>query len=240
MTGKEISEPSISIISLIYKSPKYADFVYNGIMEKTPEIKEGKAEFYFLVNNGTDEIKRHLKEKGYPHYIFDTPPQKPYPANIGDIYRAWNFAVIKAKGNIVVLVNSDMAFSKDWLENLIKNLDENKVITSRLVESGKIPSIFPHTIVKNFGRSPEEFNKEDFEIFAETIKEDKLALRGTFMPMAIHKSNFIKSGGYPNGNPGGVSGDYYFFYKVLEPMGIKHYTAMDSVAYHIQEGEVSE
>jgi len=229
----------ISIASLIFKSIEYLEFVRNSILEHTPKIREGEAEFYFVCNNATKEVKDYLKRKEIKHYVFETEKQPPYPENIIYIYKAWNYAVKKAKGEIVVLVNSDMAFSRNWLENLVKYLDEKKIITSRLVESGRIPSIFPHTVVKNFGRSPKEFKKEDFEIFAENIKEDKILPGGTFMPLSIYKDVFLESGGFPEKRVE-TSGDFYLFYKILDPKGVKHYTAMDSVVYHIQEGEVSE
>lgn len=243
----------ISIISLIFKSPKYADFVYEGLKKHMPELENGEAEFFFFVNNGTNEIKKHLKEKNYPHYIFNTPPQKIYPLNRPQIYESWNKSVEYAKGDIICFVNSDMWFSKDWLKNLVKNLDKNKIITSRLIESGKIWSATyitdptnlnkyfqAYTITKDFGRTPETFDRDGFEKFAESIKEDKLMPKGTFMPLVIHKSNFIRSGGYDTQiqERTGRSGDFHFFYWILEDMGIKHFTACDSICYHVQEGEV--
>lgn len=238
----------VSIACLIYKSIKYLEFVKKSIEENTPMLKTGDTEFYFVCNNAIDEVKNYLKDNNIPHYIFETEQQPPYPHNIGFIYKAWNFTVEKAKGDIVVLVNSDMAFSKDWLENLIKYLDKNKVITSRLVESGKIQSIFPHTITKNFGRTPETFAKDDFEMFVESVKEDKLESYGTFMPLAVYRENFMKVRGYPEGNiytkfsdrEMTISGDWSLFYFWFLINGVLHYTAMDSIVYHIQTGEVSE
>lgn len=237
----------VSIACLIYRSINYLKFVKKSIEEHTPMLKTGDAEFFFVCNNATDEVKKYLKDNNITHVIFETgpEPQPKYPKNIGYIYQAWNTGVMKAKGDVVVLVNSDMAFSRNWLENMLNKLDMSKVITSRLVESGKIPSIFPHTIVNNFGRKPDEFRKEDFEMFAESVKINMICDGGTFMPIAIAKDNFIKAGGYPEGNRiledgRQISGDQIFFYERLGKLGIKHYTSMDSLVYHIQEGEVSE
>ena len=231
----------ISIACLIYKSIPYLKFVYTNIYEHTPMLRTGEAEFYFICNNATEEVKNYLKENNIPHYIFETEPQPAYPQNIGYIYGAWNFAVERAKGEVVVLVNSDMAFSKDWLENLLKRLDKGKAVSSLSVESGKIPSLLTHTIVKNFGRTPETFQEEKFEQFAEILKEDTEQPHGVFMPMAIHKENFINAGGYPEGNRillgGNISGDWIFFNERLARIGIRHVTSFDSVIYHIQIGE---
>lgn len=243
----------VSIACLIFKSIPFLEFVKKEIDENTPMLKTGEAEFYFVVNKGSGTLEqnfnviRYLKENNIPHYIFDsdpsdTQPQPPYPLNIDYIYKAWNFAADNAKGEIIVFVNSDMAFYKDWLENLLKRLNKNKAVSSLLVESGKVPSLLAHTVVKNFGRTPETFQRKRFEEFAEMLKEDTEQPYGPFMPVAIHKENFIRAGGYPGNrrlNDGGmISGDQILFHERLASLGIKHTTSFDSVAYHMQLGEV--
>lgn len=241
----------VSIACLIYRSIPYLEFVKKGIEENTPMLKTGEAEFYFVVNKGSGTLEqnfnviKYLKENNIPLYILETEPQPPYPQNIGHIYASWNFAVERARGEIIVLINSDMYPAKDWLENLIKRLDKNKVVSSLLVESGKIPSLLPHTVVKNFGRTPDAFQQEKFEQFAELLKEDTEQPFGSFMPLAIHKENFINAGGYPEGNrvlPDGrqISGDWIFFYERLASLGITHTTSFDSIIYHVQIGESQE
>lgn len=237
----------VSIVSLIFTSKEYADFLYYQLMDNTPILKTGEAEFYFVVNfkkGESESVIAHLNNMARKYYIYDKEPeQKEYPNNIGSIYNAWNFAAEKASGEIIVFVNSDMAFSKDWLENLLKRLNKTKVVSPILVESGKLNSLLPHTITKNFGRNHKTFQEEKFKDFAEVLKEDTEQILGAFMPVAIHKENFIKAGGYPEGNrilPSGlnISGDWIFFYERLEKLGIKHTTSFDSIVYHIQTGEV--
>ena len=228
----------ISIACLIYKSIEYLEFVRRGVKKNTPMLKSGKAEFYFVCNNATEEVKNYLKENDILHYVFETEPQPPYPHNMGYIYRAWNMAVEVAKGDVVVLLNSDMHPSKGWLETLVSRLDRTRVMTSRLVESGRLPSMLPHIIVRDFGRSPKEFREREFEEYADKVKMPKLEMGGAFMPMAICKDVFMMAGGYPVGNIGGVSGDQIFFER-LRKLGVVHYTAFDSLCYHVQEGEVS-
>jgi hypothetical protein len=100
-------------------------------------------------------------------------------------------------------------------------------------------------ISKNFGRNPKEFiNSElDFIEYAKNISIPGGAeLGGLFMPCAISKHVFLESGGYPEGNiknPDGsmTSGDKYFFDSLNKKYGLRQITAMDSIVYHIQEGE---
>jgi len=229
----------ISVTCLIYKSVRYLQFVLDSLIKYTPSLQTGETEFYFVTNNATDEVLNYLKDHNISHYIFTTPyKQKPYPQNIGDIYRAWNYGIKCAKGKIVVLINSDMAFSKEWLENLTKYVTNDRVVTSRLVESGKIRSTFPYTLVRNFGRTPETFQERMFLKYAKKKKEKRIAPGGTFMPVAFYKDIIINSGGYPLGNIKGMGGDQYFFQHILASRNIKHYTSLESIVYHIQTGEV--
>ena len=59
----------ISIVSLIYKSPVFADFVYDSIHKYTPLLNSGMAEFFFVANDPTDGVVRHLRKKGYKYFI---------------------------------------------------------------------------------------------------------------------------------------------------------------------------
>ena len=79
--------------------------------------------------------------------------------------------------------------------------------------------------------------------FVKKITKRKTLKSGMFMPCAIYKDIFVKSGGYPIGNrtekSGKItSGDWVFFYENLKLLGIKHYCVFDSIVYHIQEGEM--
>ena len=232
----------ISIASLIYKSPVYGEFLLNSVQNNTPE--ELVEELFFIGNNPTEEVKTWLKKKKVKHYIWETEQQPAYPQNIGYIYKAWNMAIDKATSDLIVLINSDMWVGPHWLENLLKRLDKNKIVSSLLVESGKIPSLLPHTVVKNFGRKSSEWNMQKFESFAELLKEDTEQPYGAYMPFLTYKENLIKAKGYPPGNlqlPTGqiLSGDHILFYN-LDQLGIKHITSFDSIVYHVQGGEVDE
>jgi len=47
----------ISIVSLIYKNPKWADFVYDSVHRYTKELHTGEAEFFIRLGNmGIDHI----------------------------------------------------------------------------------------------------------------------------------------------------------------------------------------
>ena len=235
-------KPRISIVTLIYKSPKYADFIYDAMHNNTPELKTGEAEFYFVLNfkqGESENVFLHLEKKLYKYFNFNKNYTQPdYPKNIGSIYEAWNYAVTCAKGEIVVLLNSDMIPSdSNWLADMLKCLSKKTVITSRLIESGKIPS-GQHAISKNFGQTIDSFDEKGFRLFASTLKNYPLRDGGLYMPMMIHKENFLKVRGYSDINPYGTSGDKGFFDRLSKEFGVRHMTSFDSIFYHFQEGEV--
>ena len=77
-----------------------------------------------------------------------------------------------------------------------------------------------------------------FYQYAKEISVPELKSGGLFMPCAFYAADFIRSGGYPGGHIGDIPGDVYLFYK-NSVMGVKkHITVCDSIAYHVQEGEL--
>jgi len=233
-----ISTMKISVICLIYKSIGYANFVLNSFKKYTD--LHDNVEFYFVANDPTNELLTHFDKNSMPYRLFrNKDPQEYY---LNRVYRAWNFGGFTADGDIIIFINSDMAFSKNWLENLLKNLREDRIVTCRLIESGKLRS-GKYGIEKNFGQKYSEFDDENFQNFVNKILKPEIKKGGLFMPCAIYKDSFIKSGGYPIGNRteknGNITpGDKILFYEKLLPMGIKHYTVFDSLIYHVQEGEM--
>ncbi len=238
-SGDDKSQPDlkVTVVCLVYRSTGYIDFVWNSFNKHTKN-----ANFIFVANDATDKVKKYLREKNLPHLVFENEDKGEYYLN--RVYKAWNYGGMNAPGDIIVFVNSDMAFSDGWLENLTKHLDQNKVICSRLVESGKLLS-GRYAIMKNFGKTYKDFDDERFNKFAEKIKKNELRMGGLYMPCAIFKETFIKSGGYPIGNRKEVdgsetSGDYILFYEKLASAGVSHLTSFDSIVYHVQEGEMDE
>jgi len=246
----------VSIICLIYKSTKLADMVYESVMKHTPMIHEGKAEFFFVANNPTEEVLNHLETKKYPYVtcwtdvltdkeLYDKGFGK--PSYMRNVYQGYNYGVLKAKGKRVVLINSDNFFSEDWLENLLKYSEYKNIVCSTLVEPGKKEfSVFPGAIQQNFGDTSNTYNEEDFLKYAKSIRKTGIKLGGVYMPCIFYKEIGIQAGLYPEGNIRNENfddikefGDENFYHK-LNDLGVIHLTAKDSIVYHLKEGEKSE
>lgn len=247
----ELLRPGISIACLIYKSTQWLDFVYTQVLRYTDMHDK---EFFFIANDATEEVKAYLRDHFIPHYVFENTPEHMQEWYINNVYRAWNFAAEKARGDYVVFINSDMAFSPDWIEALLSQLRPNNCVASRLVESGKMPS-GTFGISKNFGRVVKGYREKAFLRYARSIATHKVHDGGLFMPLLIRQEHFLSVGGYPEGNvvPESdffqprialqgdplVSGDVVLMNK-LQSKGITHQTVFDSIVYHFQEGEMND
>lgn len=246
----------ISIISLIYRSKKYADFIYENVNKYTPAISRGEAEFFFIANDPTEDLENHLKEKGYPHFLNKNEGKSPdelfkmgfgKPDYMHGVYRGYNKGILSSKGEIIVLLNSDNCVSPDWLENLLKCLGPDTIVTSQLVERYHPDhGIFPGAFHAELGNHPDNFKEADFLEFVEKNKVTGLCESGSYMPCAFRKEKAIQVGLYPEGN---IAGDNFStiieygderFYRKLANIGVKHVTSLDSIVYHFKEGEMED
>lgn len=244
----EVFRPKFSIICLIYKSVDWLKFVYEQVLKYTD--MEDK-EFFFIANDANDEVLNYLHNNYIPHYVFENTPQQKEEWYINNVYRAYNFSVKKAKGDFLIFINSDMAFTPCWFDNLWKAYNGLNCVSSRLVESGKLKS-GQYGIEKDFGRNHDSYLEKDFQQYAASAALSKVKDGGLFMPLLIRKKHFENVGGYPEGNISPesnifkpviaksgdpiISGDNILM-KRLHTQGIIHQTALDSIVYHFQCGE---
>jgi hypothetical protein len=118
------------------------------------------------------------------------------------------------------------------------------VISSTLVERLHPRfGVFPGALHGEFGSSATTFDEEAFLAFVTRTKRTGLELGGAYMPSLFHRDVAIEAGLYPCGNVAGGSfeevaryGDEAFFDR-LDSLGVKHFTALDSISYHLKEGE---
>jgi glycosyltransferase involved in cell wall biosynthesis len=249
----------ITIVCLIYRSTKYAKAVYENLHKYTPMLSTGEAELLFVANDATPEVLKFLKDNKYPHIVNNNPIytdeqllERGYypPEYIGRVYRGYNQGVKAAKGEIVVLINSDNLFAPNWLENLCKHMERRLVVCSRLVErSHPVHGVFCMALHADFGSHPDNFREKEFIEYAEKIATEyagETTPGGAFMPCMIYKDVFEKVGGYPEGNksPLGDSsmqtGDKVLFEKFFFTEGMGQLTICDSLSYHFKEGERDE
>lgn len=238
----------ISICSLIYRSTRYADAVWESAHEFTPALQDGRARFFFVANDATDAVLAHLAVRGYPHvvqtneHVTDAELNRlgfGPPEYIRRVYQGWNRA-IRESDDVLVLVNSDIMFSPGWFEPLIANLTPQRVVCSQLVErKHERHDPFESAIHGEFGSHPDNFDKAGFLALCDLRRADGLANGGAYMPCAMHKRTAVDAGYYPEGNPIGRCGDEKLFAR-MRASGVEHVTARASMVYHFKEGEMDE
>jgi hypothetical protein len=241
---------TIEVISLIYKSPSYFDFIAKQFSDYCPNTDQYETSFRFIANNPTQKLLDHARSRTDVKTDVYLSDKESYYIN--RVYLGYNFGVMTSEADYVCLVNSDDCFSPGWLFNLYKWSSTKPVIAaSRLIESGKLKS-GQHGIEKYFGNSPENYQESEFIEFSKSISQIDSAVRGgLYMPMLISRDIFLKAGGFPPGNicEDGVggrgrvlkAGDDFFFHDVLEKkFNLMHITPLDSNVYHFQEGEKDE
>jgi hypothetical protein len=243
----------VSIVSLIYQSATLADWVHDSVFRFTPMLARGEAEFFFVANDPHPALLNHLQTRGYQYVVnINTRYTEKElfelgyagPEHMSRVYRGYNEGVRKSRGDVVVLVNSDNFFSPDWLENLLKYSDRSMVISSTLVERNHPEfMVFPGALHGEFGATPATFDESGFLAFASRTKRTGLERGGAFMPSLFHRDVAIQAGLYPCGNIAGSTyedvakfGDEAFF-ETLSGLGVSHFTSMDSISYHLKEGE---
>ncbi|MDO9399731.1 MAG: glycosyltransferase [bacterium] len=249
---EKVFRPKYSIACLIYKSVDWLKFVYEQILKYT---NLNDKEFYFIANDACPEVINYLQNNYIPYYIFNNTDKQKQEWYINNVYRAYNYAAKVAKGDFIVFINSDMAFSPNWFENLISNYNGYNCIASRLIESGKL-SAGNYGIEKNFGKNISSYKEAEFQQYAQLISEKSIKNNGLFMPLLIKKEHFENVGGYPEGNiklnsnifnpqiaekgeTNIISGDNVLIQK-LKTININHQTSFNSMVYHFQCGERDE
>ncbi|KJS03922.1 MAG: glycosyl transferase family 2 [Peptococcaceae bacterium BRH_c4a] len=246
---EEVFKPKFSIICLVYKSVEWLKFVYDQVFKHTDMADK---EFFFVANDANDAVLNYLRDNYIPHYIYTNTPQQQMEWYVNNVYRAYNFAAGKARGDFIVFINSDMAFTPEWFDSLWRSYNGENCVTSRLVESGKLRS-GQYGVERDFGRDYSSYQEIQFQRYARELTESKLEDGGLFMPLLIRKEHFERVGGYPEGQvvlgsdidhpviarmgEACISGDTVLMLK-LKAIGIKHQTAFDSLVYHFQWGEL--
>src|SRR5271154_4057132 len=109
---------TIEVVSLIYKSINYANFITAQLTRYAMDFDDWKVSFRLVANDPSPELEQHLKTINVNHKVFRN--QNPNEYYMNRVYKAWNDAGLTSKADYVCFVNSDMAFSPNWLKNLVK------------------------------------------------------------------------------------------------------------------------
>ncbi|TFH25724.1 glycosyltransferase family 2 protein, partial [Candidatus Bathyarchaeota archaeon] len=196
---------NITVAMLIYKSPAYLDFVVNSLIEHPS--KDHNVNYLIVCNDATVDVilqaEKWSRHPGVRHVVHEN--ENPEDWWIQNVYNAWNRCLAETKTEAICFVNSDMAFTDEWLDALAFYDLDKFIPTSKLVESGRMPSL-PGLISKNFGQTLDDFNRKEFESFARGISRPAVQFScGAYMPSLFKTSTLKNIGGWRKntGAPGG-------------------------------------
>jgi len=105
-----------------------------------------------------------------------------------------NLIVELAKHDIVSYLQSDMVVSKHYDTEILKHLDRDMILSSTRVEP-PLHGLSDLTFTMDFGLTPEEFKWDEFLLYADTVKSDKI-VDHFFAPFTVYKQAWNKLGGY--------------------------------------------
>lgn len=240
--------PKFSIVCLIYKSVEWLQFVYEQVFRYTDMSDK---ELIFIANDANEAVFNYLRDNYIPYYVLENSPEQRSEWFINNVYRGYNYGARLARGEFLLFINSDMAFSVQWFEKLWEAYNGSNCVSPRLVESGKSNS-GEYGIEMNFGRDCQSYRENEFLDYVASISEPRIENGGLFMPLLLRRDDFIRAGLYPEGNivPGSdffeplialegspcITGDNVLIQKLML-QGIVHQTVFNSIVYHFQCGE---
>lgn len=169
------------------------------------------------------------KNSMYEHEIVSIIDEK-------DVYYAFNKGVYASKYETVVLFSDDMMAGKDWDRFIPEHAAPDTVLTCHVIEPdpGRMMN-GPECIKCDCGGSPENFDYEKFQAFADEgaaqlpdIIDNSM---GWYMPVVFNQKTFVS---YPNiGKFPYVANDITLFHYILPNLGFK-FKQMKSFIYHFQ------
>lgn len=239
---------NLEIIGLIYKSLDYLDLLESQLKSDFCKVEGWNIGVRIVANDANQKVLNKLKNLNINYSVYNDP--KPNDYYLNRVYRCWNYCGTTSQYDNICFVNSDMVFSENWLVNLLKHHDGKNIPTSRLIESGKMPS-GTHGFSYNCGKTAKQINYQLWDTISKRYSLNEIRDGGLYMPCVFETKKFIESGMYPEGNiyVNGIgnlgimikSGDAYYFQDILQNKHeMKHITVFDSLVYHIQEGEKDE
>lgn len=187
-----------SVIIPTYKEPEYLDICLKSCFEGQVNNNE-----IIVVVDGYYELNKPVLDK-YPKVnVLDL------GSNQG-LSVATNWGVYNATKEWIIVVNDDNVFPKNWDERLEIFKQKGIVISPNQIEPN--PSIFPQFIIKDLGKSPEEFDLETYWEFEQT-QYKQAELNGSTLPFMMNKYDYLAVGGWDVMYPSPHVVDWDFFLK---------------------------
>lgn len=158
-------------------------------------LSHNKHEILIFIENDSDDLKITNYLKTIRHSFFPnlTIIRNTLPIPIG-YARNINIMFERAQHEIVSYLQSDMVICPNYDVEILKHLSPNTIISSTRIEPPLHPSS-PEKITHNFGLDPNQFLIDQFNIFSNLCKKEKIT-DYWFAPFTLYKSVWTSIGGH--------------------------------------------
>lgn len=167
---------------------EYTKLLLRSLKENLDYDKHEILVFVDSDNDGTADYLRSVKGDFYDLKIV-THSLKP----IVGPQRNINLLVELASHDTVSYLQSDMVVSKHYDTQVLKDLEEDCILSSTRIEP-PLHGLSDKTFTVNFGLTPDEFQWDSFVSYADTVKSNK-TLEYFFSPFSFYKRTWKKIGG---------------------------------------------
>jgi glycosyltransferase involved in cell wall biosynthesis len=208
----------ISVIIPTYKEPEVLDLCLRSAIEG----QQNKNQIIVVVD-GYYDINKDVLDK-----YKDKIEILAIAENVG-LCRATNLGVYNASNELILIVNDDNVFPKDWDVNLEEAYQPNSVLSPNQIEP--TPSMFRQFHIKDLGRNPESYNLNAFWKYEKNIKSSAIEETGSTLPIFMAKRDYLRVGGWDESYPGPWVVDWEFFMK-CEMSGMKMLRTYNCHFYH--------
>jgi len=209
---------SLSVIIPTYREPEVLDLCLRSAIEG----QQNKNQIIVVVDGYYDLNKEVLEKYKDKINILDLGENQ-------GLCRATNLGVYNATNELILIVNDDNVFPKNWDIELEKEYIPNSVIAPNQIEP--TPSMFRQFYIKDLGRDPNKFDLEAFWKHEMEIHENKIEETGSTLPFLINKTDYLRVGGWDESYPGPWVVDWEFFMK-CKMSGMKMLRVYNCHFYH--------
>jgi len=208
----------ISVVIPTYKEPEVLDLCLRSAIEG--QVNQNQI---IVVVDGYYNLNKEVLEKYKDKIdILDLGENQ-------GLCRATNLGVYNTSNELILIVNDDNVFPKNWDIELEKDYIPNSVISPNQIEP--TPSMFRQFHIKDCGRDPKTFNLEGYWKYEESLRGLPPDETGSTLPIFMSKYDYLKVGGWDESYPGNWVIDWEFFMK-CEMNGMKMLRTYNCHFYH--------
>jgi glycosyltransferase involved in cell wall biosynthesis len=208
----------ISVVIPTYKEPEVLDLCLRSAIEGQSQQNQ-----IIVVVDGFYELNKHVLDK-----YKDSIQYLALDSNAG-LCQATNLGVYNASNDLILIVNDDNVFPKDWDKALEEAYVPNSVIAPNQIEP--IPSMFRQFKIQDLGRDPKTFDLQAFWSYSSTVSFPSIEEVGSTLPIFMAKKDYMRVGGWDVSYPGPWVVDWEFFMK-CEMSGMKMLRTYNCHFYH--------